>query len=91
VKARAHYHACRTEHQRGCDATPIGDAARRYDRDVAPGSRNRVHHRRNQREGRPSCTVAARLASLRDDDVGTLPEHLARLGKRVDLTNHRNA
>jgi hypothetical protein len=35
--------------------------------------------------------VSTRFAALRDDDVGAFLEHLARLCKRLDLANYRNA
>jgi hypothetical protein len=91
VKARAHEHPRRTEHQRGGKASPTRDAAGRHHRNVTPQRRYRIHHRRDQWQSRTERTVSTRFAALRDDDVGAFLKHLARLCKRLDLANYRNA
>jgi hypothetical protein len=78
----------RTEHHRSGKSSPIRDAAGRHHRNVAPRSRYRIHHRRDQWQSGTDRTVSTRFAALRDDNVGAF---LARLCKRLDLANYRNA
>jgi len=91
VKARGYEHPRRTEHQRSGKASPIRDAAGRHHRNprrkavtastTAPGPVAKWH----------GAQVSSRFAALRDDDVGAFLKHLARLCKRLDLANYRNA
>jgi hypothetical protein len=85
-EARSHPHGVGSQHQRGCDAAAVGNAARRDHR----YRRDRVDDGGYERQGRTHVPrVAAGLGSLRHDHVDAGVDGLTRVGNGSNLAEHR--
>ena len=79
-EATAEVDAGGAEHQRGRDASAVGDAARGDDRDWT----YRVDDLRHQAQGADDAAVPTGLTTLGDDDVGAV------LGRELRLLHGRD-
>jgi hypothetical protein len=79
------------EQERGGKAAPVGDAARRrhHGRGRAPG--HDVGDLRHKWQGRVIAAMSARLAALRDDDIGADRQRVVDMGERRHLAEEERA
>jgi hypothetical protein len=79
------------EHEGRRKASAIGDAAGRDDEDIGCMPPYAIDYLGNERQSCARGAMTARLAALRDDDVGPGLERLIQMAKSLDLADEGDA